>query len=254
MQHKAIVNPFVPNEKVSGAIVDGRISKETMNNFAQMGIHIVETPYCRDLYPQIAGHPDILLHPVTKKDFIVAPNIFTYMKKILLPLGYNAICGEKVLSRNYPDNIAYNVARISKYALHHTKFTDPVLRNLLEENGITLIHVKQGYSKCSVCVVTDQAIITADRGIAKAVEKLGIEVLLITPGYIALPDMEYGFIGGSTGFVDKKKLAFYGNVYNHPDCKRIIDFLSAFDVEPICLGNGVLKDFGSIIPLIQMVV
>ena len=254
MTVKISSNPFIPGEKVGGVIVDGRISKETMNNFTEMGIHIVKTPYCRDLYPQIAGHPDILLHPVTQKDFVVAPNVFTYMEKILVPLGYNVISGEKVLSRNYPDNIAYNVARISNFALHHTKFTDPILKNLLEENEIPLIHIKQGYSKCAVCAIADQAAITADRGIAKAIEKLGVEVLLITPGYIALPDMEYGFIGGSTGFVNKNKLVFYGNLYKHPDSKRIIDFLSAFQIEPIFLGDGILRDFGSIIPLIQMAV
>ncbi|MTI56481.1 DUF6873 family GME fold protein [Geosporobacter ferrireducens] len=249
MTAKVSLNPFISKEKVSHVIVDGRISKETMNNFAEMGIHIVKTPCCRDLYPQIAGHPDILLHPVTKKDFVVAPNVFTYMERALGPLGYNVIPGEKVLSRNYPDNIAYNVARISNFALHHTKFTDPVLSNLLQEYEIPLIHIKQGYSKCAVCAITDQAVITADRGIAKAVEKLGVEVLLITPGYIVLPDMEYGFIGGSTGFVGNNKLAFYGSIYKHPDSRRITDFLAAYHIEPIFLGDEMLRDFGSIIPL-----
>lgn len=249
MADKVSLNPFISQGKISHVIVDGRISGEIMNNFAEMGIHIVKTPCCKELYPQIAGHPDILLHPVTKKDFVVAPNVFTYMEKVLLPLGYNVIPGEKVLSRNYPDNIAYNVARISNFALHHTRFTDPVLRNLLEENEIPLIHIKQGYSKCAVCVIADQAVITADRGIAKAVEKIGIEVLLITPGYIVLPDMEYGFIGGSTGFVGNNKLAFYGRIDKHPDSRRMIDFLLAHRVEPISLSNGMLEDFGSIIPL-----
>ncbi|MEW9125227.1 MAG: DUF6873 family GME fold protein [Thermotaleaceae bacterium] len=242
-------NPFIPNKKVSSVIVDRRISLETMNNLRHMGIHIIKTPYCKDLYPQIAAHPDILLHPITDKEIVVAPNVYDYFKKHLSVLGYKAIRGEKVLSRNYPENIAYNVGRISRFAVHHIKYTDRVLVRCLEEKGVTFVHLNQGYSKCSICVISENAVITADRGIAKAVEKLGVDVLLISPGYIILPEMEYGFIGGATGLIDKSELAFIGDLAEHPDKKRILDFLISYDVRPIFLEKGKLKDHGSIIPL-----
>ena len=46
--------------------------------------------------------------------------------------------------------------------------------------GYEIINVKQGYAKCSICVVSDNAIITADKGIAKAAIQNRIDVLEIT--------------------------------------------------------------------------
>ena len=58
------------------------------------------------------------------------------------------------------------------------------------------ISSRQGYSRCSVCVVSDNAIITADEGICRSAEAHGVDVLKIRPGYIDPPGFDYGFIGG----------------------------------------------------------
>jgi len=44
-----------------------------------------------------------------------------------------------------------------------------------------------------------------DRGIAKVAEKKGIDVLVIEEDAILLPGFKNGFIGGSTGLIDKEK-------------------------------------------------
>lgn len=252
MKNRSMNQPFLPKGHVSTVVVDGRISNIMVNNLSNLGIHIIKTPCCREVYSSIAYHPDILLHPIGGKDVVVAPNVYDELKGILSNEGLRVIRGESVLKRNYPENAAYNIARVSKFAIHNFEYTDRQTLGLLEENEVELIHVKQGYSKCSICIVNEHAIIKSDRGIAKIVEKYGIETLLITPGHIVLPGVEYGFIGGISGLVGKNKLAFSGDLVRHPDHKRILDFLKIHGVEPVFLQKDKPIDLGSIIPLLEM--
>lgn len=253
MKSKGIDRPFLPEGDVTALVIDGRTSFIIENNLRNMNIHIIKTPLCCELYDGIAYHPDILLHPITSKDIVVAPNVYHQLKESLEDIGLDVVRGESVLKRNYPDNVAYNIARVAQYAIHNLKYTDRHTMKLLEENGVGFIDVKQGYSKCSICIVNDHAIITADRGIAKTVEKYGIEALLISSGYIDLPGLDYGFIGGTCGFLGKNKLGFSGELIHHPDYKRMIDFLIRHGVTPIFLKKEKPIDMGSIIPLLEMV-
>ncbi|QZY56291.1 DUF6873 family GME fold protein [Crassaminicella profunda] len=252
MNEKFLDTPFLPQRHVKVALVDGRVSHNFMNNLKSMGINIIKTPCCKELYGAISYHPDILLHPIKGKDVVVAPNVYDPLAKLLEKYGLNVIKGETTLRRNYPDNIAYNIARVSNFAIHNLKYTDKSTLKLLEENQIELIHVKQGYSKCSICIVNERAIITSDRGIAKTVEKYGIDPLVIAPGYIDLPGIEYGFIGGISGLIGKNKIAFSGFLSYHPDYDRILKFLAKYEVEPVFLENKQPIDIGSIIPVLEM--
>lgn len=194
-----------------------------------------------------------MLHPVTSQDIVVAPNVYEQLKGPLKALGCNVIKGSTVLKRNYPDNIAYNIARVSNFAIHNLNYTDRRTLELLEKKEVKFIHVKQGYSKCAVCIVNDHAIITSDRGIAKAVEKHGIEVLTIAPGYIDLPGLDYGFIGGVSGLIGKNKLGFSGYLEHHYDYAEILRFLKRHDAVQTFLSKDKPIDIGSIIPLLEMV-
>lgn len=253
MKNKFIDTPFLPKAGVAAVIIDGRTSATITNNLYDMGIHIIKTPLCSDLYDGIQGHPDILLHPVTSQNIVVAPNVYEKMKIPLEDLGCNVIKGSTILKRNYPDNIAYNIARVSNFAIHNLNYTDRRTLELLEKREIQWIHVKQGYSKCATCIVNDHAIITSDRGIAKAVEKHGIEALIISPGYIDLPGVDYGFIGGISGLMGKNKLAFSGYLQHHCDYAKILRFLKRHNVVPIFLSQDKPVDIGSIVPLLEMV-
>ncbi|QXM06362.1 DUF6873 family GME fold protein [Crassaminicella indica] len=252
MKCKLLNIPFLPKNKVKAVIVDGRVSDNFINNLKYMDINMIKTPYCKELYSAISYHPDILLHPINGKDVVVAPNVYDDLEKPLKKYGLNVIKGETVLRRNYPDNIAYNIGRVSNFAIHNLKYTDKVTLKLLEKSGVELIHVKQGYSKCSICIVNERAIITSDRGIAKTIEKYGIDTLVISPGYIDLTGLDYGFIGGASGLIAKNKIAFSGFLSHHPDYDRILEFLANYSVEPVFLENDKLKDIGSIIPILEM--
>lgn len=252
MNVKFIEIPFIPKGKVTTMIADKRISPKMEHNLRGLGIDIIKTPFCKELYPAISHHPDILLHPINLDTIIIAPNVYDQLMPELTSRGFRIIKGSTVLTRNYPGNIAYNIGRIGKYVLHNFKYTDKRALTLLDEQGLDFINVKQGYSKCSICIINSNAVITSDKGIEKELNKKGIEVLLIAEGYIDLPGLSYGFIGGASGLIDKDKIIFSGQLCHHPDYKKILDFLAYCKITPIFLDNCNPVDLGSFIPILQM--
>lgn len=88
---------------------------------------------------------------------------------------------------------------------------------------------------------------TSDRGIAKELSKIGADVLLLPPGGIILPGLDYGFIGGTCGLISKSKLAFFGDLNFYAYGKEVKDFLKQHGVEPVFLRSGKLFDRGSLL-------
>ncbi len=241
-------SPFIPKGKADILIVDGR-AKDIIKNLKNLNIQVISTIKCENLYDAISYHPDIVLHPLNHNTLIVAPNVYYYYKKILKSTGINVLQGEKRLEKQYPHNIAYNVARISKYAIHNFKYTDEKLKFYLQKEGLTFINVKQGYSKCSTAVINDEAAITSDVSIYKALKKTNVDMLLIQQGFIDLPGLNYGFIGGATGLLSPKEILFTGQYKDHPDKLKINNFLKKHGLAPKFISNKKIIDLGSIIPL-----
>lgn len=107
------------------------------------------------------------------------------------------------------------------------------------------------YSRCSVCVINENAIITDDISVFTAAQNFLSDVLFISKGSIRLDGYDYGFIGGCCGKIDKNKIAFNGRIDSHKDYKLIIDFITKHGVDCIELNNNVLTDIGGILPLIE---
>jgi len=229
-------------------VLDGR-EMELGDRLYRMGFDVIYTERCDDLYPAISYHPDIILHPLKNNKVVVAPNVSKNFINKLLERGFDVIIGETYLKRNYPFNIAYNVARIGNLAFHNSKYTDKILRSELEKEGVKFVHVNQGYTKCSIAVLGNKAIITSDMGIYKVTKREGLDALLIRPGFIELEGMEYGFIGGATGLVTSNTLVFTGKIDFHPDKEKIIDFLNMHKIKYIEISEKRLKDVGTVMLL-----
>lgn len=241
--------PFVPEGKVSLAVVDYRISNRVEDSLEREGIECIKTVNCRELYEAVDGHPDMLMLHTGGKRIVMAPNIFEFLAPAFEKKGFAVTKGATWLVRNYPGNIAYNVLRLGNLAFHNLKYTDPEVIRQLEEENTELIHVNQGYTKCSVCVIDRSTAITSDRKLAKTMERHGIECLLIKPGGIELKNLNYGFIGGASGLLSKNQVAFTGNPHSLEDSGRLIEFLNNKGIEVNILSEERLVDFGSIIPL-----
>ncbi|MCX7714202.1 MAG: hypothetical protein N2171_00515 [Clostridia bacterium] len=242
-----IHTPNLPKTKIRCALVDFRTSRKIIDSLKKLGIKPIFSCKANSLYDAVCGHPDMLLHHLGDKVFACTSECYRYFEK-LLP-DCKLIQGTGFLRSNYPFDIAYNVARINNLAFHNLKYTEKVISEYYEKVGVKLINVKQGYAKCNVCIVQDKAIITSDKSIAKRADDYNLDVLMIREGYIELKDFPYGFIGGASGLISPNCLVFAGDIKNHPDYERILEFCHKYYVQIYSLSDEKLTDIGSIIPV-----
>lgn len=247
---KFVKTSFIPKDKILLALIDKRITKDMKSKLNYLNINIIESTPCIDTYDAISCHPDITLLKINDNNIIVAPNVYDYYSEKLSPIGFNIIKGDSLIQNKYPNNIGYNVAIFGKYAIHNFKYTDKRVLEFLDENNFIKINVKQGYCKCSICIVDENSIITSDEGIYKESIKHDIDCLLIEKGHIDLFDLNYGFIGGCSGLISKDDLIFFGDISKHPNYNEIKEFVKSKNKNIISLSEEKLIDLGSLIPLI----
>ncbi|NFA59402.1 hypothetical protein K8O96_13200 [Clostridium sporogenes] len=226
------------------ALVDNRISDEEKNNLEKRNIKVILCPSSHLLYPAVCGHPDMLLHIIDNKTIIAHKNIDKEFVQSLKNLGINVILSRKSLENKYPEDIMLNALNIRDIFMHKLKYTDPNLLSLIKHKK--LLNINQGYSKCSTAIVSQNAVMTSDIKIEKLLKKNDIDVLLLPPGDIILPGLDYGFIGGTCGLLDNNILAFYGDLNMYTYGNKVANFLKKHNVKPIFLSKGKLIDRGSI--------
>ena len=244
-----LTNPFIPNRFANRVIIDGRIFPSAAARLKKLNINIIPTIACKEVAEPISYHPDIVIHPINHNTLIVAPNVFDYYEDKLHGLGIKIIKGDTELGKEYPMDIAYNVGRIGNFAIHNFEYTDEKLKYYLKKEKLEFINIKQGYTKCSMAIVDNNSIITADYPIYKELKILGIDVLLIRPGYIELPSYPYGFIGGATGNLSNDDFVFSGHLDDHPDKVKIINFIKKHNKKIFWLSDEKVIDIGTIITL-----
>ncbi|KGM99606.1 hypothetical protein IRP63_08590 [Clostridium botulinum] len=230
-------------------IVDYRISKKEENSLLKLGYDLLACPSSNKLYYAICGHPDIQIHIIDEKNIIVHKDMPPKFIENLKKLNINVIVSASSLSNKYPQDIVLNAVNFSKYFIHYLNYTDKNLLSEIKMLNKKLINTKQGYTKCSTAIVSDNAIITSDKNIAKSLQNENIDILLLSPGDILLPGLNYGFIGGTCGLIEKDILAFYGSLECYAYGKEVLNFLKKHKVEPIFLSKGKLIDRGSILKL-----
>ena len=146
---------------------------------------------------------------------------------------------DEVLSNEYPRDIYLDALPVGEYLLCKSEYTAEKIKA-----GRRIIDVKQGYARCSVCLLGQEGAITADRGLKKELEKIGINVLLIDSGSIRLEGYSYGFIGGASLVIDKNVI-FFGDVTRHPDGERMLEFIRSLGYTVEYPEDMLLTDLGS---------
>jgi hypothetical protein len=224
--------------------VDYRILPEEEKNLRSLNVNIIKVPRCQNLYSAIDGHPDIQLNILDNNTVLVQKDIPESFIEELKNTGLNLIFSEKSLSSKYPEDILLNAVNLKDAFIHNIKFTDKTLLKYIESK--ILINVTQGYTKCSCAVVSENAIITSDIKIHSELISKDFDILLLPPGHIDLPGLNYGFIGGTCGLLSEKELVFYGNLKNYKYGELVLNFLAKHQVKPIFLSDTPLVDRGSL--------
>ena len=236
--------------KMKSVICDNRISAAMERRLQILGYYVIKLPLCSSLPEAISSHPDSLIFRlgdtfVTTCDYAEeAAYVFSDIREFSPDSRITFI--DVPLGKSYPHDARLNAVSIGNHLITNTKTVAKEILEISEKQGFYTQNVNQGYPNCSILKINDENIITADAGIARKLEALGINALLITPGHISLPPYAYGFIGGASG-VDGKTVYFLGDIMTHPDGKKITEFIENLGMKAVSLDSGELQDMGGIV-------
>ena len=232
--------------KESFVLVDERISESCCNSLTKEGFTLIKLPAVPSLPSAIASHVDIIAFKLRDKIFFSKAYFETFFD-VAPPLdAQNIHLTERCQGVNYPLDAIFNGLLMGdKLFCKADSFSEEIISEA-SSLGIKILPVKQGYPACTVLKISDNAAITADKGMAKALRSEGISVLLIENGSISLPPYEYGFIGGA-GEAFKDKVYFFGNIKTHADADRIIKFTEENGKRAFSLSDEPLADLGGMI-------
>lgn len=229
-------------------ITDNRICPCALLNLQNEGFEPILLTPASYLQSSVAGHTDMLIFIGFGKVFC-HENYYTSNRDIIdriVSLSNTELCiSNEPTGDKYPSDVLFNACLVGNNLICNEKTISKLILDEAKSQGYQIIDVSQGYTKCSICVVSDNAIITADGGIAKACREKKIDFLEISEGYISLPPYDFGFIGGASG-IHGDKVYFCGLLDTHPDGEKIKKFCAIHKKIAVSLANGELQDVGSL--------
>lgn len=218
-----------------------QLSNEAVRTLKSFGHTPIPCPPHPIPDPAVASHPDMLIFP-TREYILTHADYISALPALPLPVrGIN-----RRMECQYPHDVLLNAACIGDFLVCRPDAVADEILQFAKQNGLSLLPVRQGYTKCNLCVVSEHAAITEDASICKALQGAGVDVLCIEPGHVALPGYPYGFIGGASGN-DGAHIFFCGNLALHPERDRIAAFCHKHQKKPISLAGHALMDTGSLL-------
>ena len=246
---KFIDKPNFPSGNATVAAVSSE-AEDVISALQSAKIAVVPVEPNENLPVGIASHADLqILH--LGGNSVLTASCSKKSTDMLNMLGFDIKNTENELDFSYPNDCLINAEIIGRNIIVNPDIIDEKLMQFAEENNYNIIGVKQGYAKCSVLAVAEDAVITADAGIAKILEQKEIEVLKIKEGGIYLKGYDTGFIGGCGGMVEQKILGTSGDLKSIYDYENIKDFLRNRNIYAENLGGRSLRDIGGILPLCE---
>ena len=247
MKERFLKNSNLPSSKVTTVFVNCD-DNALKNVFDELSVKVVNVIQNEFLDAPVCKHADILANYVGKSTFLVDKHQ-TELCNFIKNNGGKYVLIDDVKSP-YPNDCLLNFADIGDYIICNKTILREKIVEFLPNKKI--IDVKQGYSKCSVCICGYNTIITDDKSVYNAVLQYdNINSLLIEKGSVHINKYDYGFIGGCCGLVDKSLLLFNGDLSTHSDFDKIKNFLYDNGVNYIDIKGKPLTDIGSIIPIME---
>lgn len=244
MSFSFIEHPNLPNKRVLHTYIGEKYTDE-IKELTALGIECIPIKSNMALDTEVCAHADMLVFNCGKGNLIASKDAIGEFD------GANHQISTKTVNSPYPNDISLNCAFIGDVIVCNSKYTEPLILDYAKENNIKIFHTNQGYSKCSICILNKNAVITDDNGLARLLKKYQLDVLEISSGDIFLSDKHYGFIGGTSAKISKNQIYFSGDLSSHRDYYAIIAFLNKYNIEPIFNPNRRLQDFGGLVQLTE---
>lgn len=246
MSQKRILLHMI-STKIKSVIVSKDISAESVKTLNSFGIDVLFSFDNKNVLPALSKHTDMQIAKINENKFVCAPECYEYYSRLLCGSDIELLKGNTYLSCNYPADIAYNIVITDKYAIHNFRHTDDVIKSNID--SLKKIDVRQGYTSCTLCLISSKAAITSDVGIKNALVSNDFDVLCVNDEHILLPGFDHGFLGGASFMLNESTLAVNGDIETHSDSKLIIDFCLSYGVSVVSLSKGNIVDIGSVISL-----
>lgn len=229
-------------------ITDNRIDKSSLLSLCREGFKPILLPPADYLQAGVAGHTDMLI-------FIGFGRLFCHksyyesnrelIERIVKISELDLTLSDEPTDAKYPNDVLFNACLVKNKLICNEKTVSKLILEAAKTLKCEVISIPQGYTKCSVCVVSENAIITADKAIASACEAVSIDVLTVSEGHISLPPYNFGFIGGASGLCGNK-VYFCGALDCHPDGESIKKFCEKHKKIAVSLSDDELQDVGSL--------
>jgi len=232
------------------AIVDCRMPDAAKNKLSMLGCYVIELMPDARLSEPIASHPDMILFHhkrtvITSSEYCERyPYVFEDISR-LVP-GLRLIFTEDAISSSYPSDARFNALALGRRLFCRKESISAAILDYAKSAELSVVPTKQGYPACTTLALSENAAISADRGMLHALRSEGVTAYEIENGDISLPPYEYGFIGGAAGLTDGK-LLFIGDPEHHPSYKTIKQAADEEGLKIISLYDGELLDLGRII-------
>ena len=230
------------------ALIDCRADSSLLLSLKEHGFESILMSPAHYIQTGVASHTDMLIFIGFERLF--CHSLYYKSNKELIDFiarhaSLTITVSEEYTAESYPHDVLFNACIVGKKLICNKKTVSKLILCAAIENNYEIIDVPQGYTKCSICVVSNKAIITADRSIAHACNSADIDVLTVSEGHISLPPYKFGFIGGASGYYGDK-IYFCGSIHTHPDAHEIIVFCEKYKKNVISLSDSALCDVGTI--------
>ncbi|MBO5313326.1 MAG: hypothetical protein J6B29_05105 [Clostridia bacterium] len=207
---------------------------------------VISLPPYEKLDAPVSTHPDMLFFSIGRTVFCYEDYVKEQgIDKELISAGYNIVYTDSVCHKQYPNDIALNVLQMGNFLFCKRDSMSSQILEYSEQNDMSIINVKQGYTACSTLALDENHAITADVGIARAIESTGKSVLLIKGDGILLDGYSCGFIGGAS-FVFGDTVFFFGDITTISDGRKITDYLEQNGYKYKSIFSGRVCDFGGV--------
>ena len=249
-----IKTPHLPKGEVRHIIIGEKYRNLLENALFENNLEPIwmpDNPYADE---RLSGHADLSVNKFSENGAILSEYLQnSELFERLSALGYSIILSKNAEKPEYPYDAGLNVCQISDKLIYNNRTICEVLNNQLEGIISNRIDCRQGYTKCSVCIVIENSIITSDRVIADKTKAFGMDVVLTDNSIVELSGFDHGFIGGAAFKLSEFKIAFTGTIESSTEKNAIENFLHEHGIEAVYLTENKLFDIGSAILITESI-
>jgi len=226
-------------------LVSNKYSFLFSDNKSLSDFDIIFIPENPNVDLRLSGHTDLSVFKLSSDSLIVKEYLRdSDASKALTSKGISLIFDNSLQQPEYPYDCGLNAALLGDKLICCKKATAKTVMEQCRFLGKDFIYVNQGYIKCSVCVLRDNAAITSDPGIYRELVQRGFSAHFINPETIRLEGFNHGFFGGCAFLSDSQTLMLTGKISDENEEKQLTAFLSKLNITIQYLSDEIISDIG----------